>query len=96
MKYIMHMAKIKIDENFRNHLLSSYPIEEDVLNHLLDDLGDYFSDDLQSFISRRHLQLQKEGIKNTEIYKQIQIELTERRYNMKPLSIRQIRRIIYG
>lgn len=92
----MHMAKIKIDENFRNHLLSSYPIEEDVLNHLLDDLGDYFSDDLQSFISRRHLQLQKEGIKNTEIYKQIQIELTERRYNMKPLSIRQIRRIIYG
>ncbi|RDG34386.1 hypothetical protein [Oceanispirochaeta sp. M1] len=96
MKYIKLMAKIKIDENFRNHLLSSYPLEEEVLNHLLDDLGDYFSDDLPSFISRRHQQMQKEGLKNTEIYKRIQSDLTERRFSAKPLSIRQIRRIIYG
>lgn len=96
MKYIKLMAKIKIDENFRSHLLSSYPLEEDVLDHLLDDLGDYFSDDMPSFTSRRHQQLQKEGLKNGEIYKRIQTELTERRFSAKSLTIRQIRRIIYG
>ncbi|MDC7234498.1 MAG: hypothetical protein PQJ58_14795 [Spirochaetales bacterium] len=90
------MAKIRIEENFRNHLLSSYPLEEEVLDHLLDDLGEYFSDDLPDFISRRHQQLQREGLKNTEIYKRIQKEIEERRFTAGSLSIRQIRRSIYG
>ncbi len=90
------MAKITLDENFRSHLLSSYPVEGDILDHILEDLGDYFSRDVPSFISFRHQQLQKEGFRNTEIFKKIQEELEERRFVSQPLSLRQIRRIIYG
>lgn len=90
------MAKITLDEQFKNHLLSSYPIDESLLNHLIEDLGDYFSKDAKDFISLRHQQLHKEGLRNNEIYTRIHRELKERRFAAPELSIRQIRRIIYG
>ncbi len=90
------MAKIKVDENFRSYLLSSYPLDEDVLDHILEDLGGYFSRDIPSFICFRHQQLQKEGFRNSEIFKKIQNEMAEQRFAAAPLSLRQIRRIIYG
>lgn len=90
------MAKITLDEQFKSYLLSSYPIDESYLNHLIEDLGDYFSTDVKDFIGLRHQQLQKEGLKNNEIYLQIHDELKKRRFVAPELSLRQIRRIIYG
>ena len=93
---MISMAKITIDDQFKNHLLSSYPINEDLLDHLLEDLGEYFLTGVKEYIGIRHQQLQKEGLDNAEIYKKIQIELKRRRFAPPELSIRQIRRIIYG
>jgi len=90
------MAKITLDEQFKNYLLSAYPVDESLLNHLVEDLGDYFSRDSKDFISFRHQQLHSEGLKNNEIYIQIQNELKERRFAAPEMSIRQIRRVIYG
>jgi len=90
------MSKIDLDENFRNHLLNSYPVSEDLLDHILEDLGDYFALDVKEYIGIRHQQLQKEGRQNNDIYELIQKELDERRFAAPRLSIRQIRRIIYG
>ena len=90
------MAKIILDEQFKNYLLSAYPIDESLLNHLVEDLGDYFSKDPKEFISQRHQQLHLEGMKNEQIYKVIQKELQERRFSGPMLTTRQIRRAIYG
>ena len=90
------MSKIELDDAFRNHLLSSYPVEPDHLDHLLEDLGEYFSREPKEFICHRHAELQREGLRNEEIYKRIQKELDTRLFASSPLTIRQIRRIIYG
>lgn len=90
------MDKIILEDNFRNYLLSSYPFDAEILDHLMDDLSDYFSRDIPSYIGSRHQQMQKEGLKNTEIYKRIQSEIKGMRFPAGRLSLRQIRRIIYG
>ena len=90
------MSKIILDEDFRNHLLRSYPMDGDLLDHLLEDLGEYFSADPKEFICRRHMELQREGLRNEDIYGRIHKELESRRFAAAELSIRQIRRIIYG
>ncbi len=90
------MSKIILDDAFRNHLLSSYPVKPDHLDHLLEDLGEYFSLEPKEFICRRHNELQKDGLRNKEIYNRIQNELETRLFSTPSLSIRQIRRIIYG
>jgi hypothetical protein len=90
------MAKLCLDEKFKNYLLSAYPVDESLLNHLIDDLGDYFSDDVKDFITQRHEQLHGEGLRNDHIYQKIQKELKERRFIGPDMSLRQIRRVIYG
>ena len=90
------MAKITLDDQFKNYLLSAYPVDESLLNHLVEDLGDYFSKDTKEFICLRHQELHNEGLRNSEIYIQIQKELKERRFAAPEMSVRQIRRAIYG
>lgn len=90
------MAKIEIEESFRQYLLSAYPVDEAVLDRLIDDLGEYFLKDRNEFIVQRHQFLHREGRKNEEIYRQIQKELKNRPFAGPEMSLRQIRRAIYG
>lgn len=90
------MAKIELDETFKNYLLSSYPIDESLLNSLLDDMGEYLLQDVGDFIFKRHREMQKQGVKNERIYEKIQKELKTRSFAGPELSLRQIRRAIYG
>ena len=90
------MPHITLDDQFKSYLLSAYPIEESLLMRLLDDLSEYSSSSLEEFISQRHRELKRQGMKNDRIYEQIQSELAHRRFPGPDLSIRQIRRAIYG
>jgi len=90
------MSKLLLDDQFKRYLLSSYPIDESVLNHLMEDVGAYFALDVKEFIGRRHQELHREGMKNDQIYTKIQRELRERRFTGPEMSLRQIRRVIYG
>lgn len=90
------MAKIELEESFRHYLLSSYPIDDSLLDHLLDDLGEYLSKDVSEYITQRHSDLQRSGMKNEEIYRVIQRELKSRPFAGPEMSLRQIRRAIYG
>ena len=47
-------------------------------------------------IQARHLELKAQGLNNEDIYTSIQQEIEKRRFKAPSLSIRQIRRIIYG
>jgi hypothetical protein len=56
----------------------------------------YFSEPLERFVARRHVELQGEEIRNAEIFARIASELGERRFAAPELSTRQIRRMVYG
>lgn len=90
------MAKIELDEAFRQYLLSSYPVDESLLDRLLDDLGEYMLKDAGEYIIQRHKILQKQGLRNEEIYRIIRKELKSRPFAGPDMSLRQIRRAIYG
>jgi nicotinic acid phosphoribosyltransferase len=90
------MIMLRIDEDFKHHILQNYPLSHRDLEMLLDDLGEFFKRDYREYIRDRHLQLQKQNMKNDEIYRMIQGELPRLRFSAPELSTRQIRRIIYG
>ncbi len=56
----------------------------------------YFSETTESFVRRRHRELQRHGLVNAESLSRIAAELPHRRVAPPQLSQRQIRRMIYG
>ncbi len=92
----MLMEKMELGEEFENYLLSSFPIDRKELHRLLDEIGGYYSKTANEYIVARHARLQLEGHKNDCIFRKIKNELKRRRFIGPDLSIRQIRRIIYG
>ncbi len=87
---------LQIDEDFAAHILQNYSLTSRDLEMLLDDLEEYFNVEVTEFIRNRHIELQKKGLKNNEIYLAVKQELLRFRFTAPDLSIRQIRRIIYG
>lgn len=57
----------------------------------------WYSETLEAWVVRRHLELQRQGsARNEAIYRQIIDEAAQRRFAPVTLSPRQVRRIIYG
>lgn len=90
------MNEVLLKEDFIQYLLSTYSMDKKELYRLLDDLLNAYSESVDSYIQNRHLELQKNGIKNAEIFEMIQEEITLRRFPGPKLTVRQIRRVIYG
>jgi hypothetical protein len=61
-----------------------------------DEVLDLFEASIDEFVARRHAELQREGYQTDGIYRQIQADLEEWRFAAPPMSLRQIRRRIYG
>ena len=57
---------------------------------------DCFELDVDAYITARHHELQSGGIPNATIYQRLTGELRELRFRAPRLSVRQIRRRIYG
>lgn len=66
------------------------------LSRLLDEINSYYELEIKEFIQLRHLQLKNEGWQNADIFHQLQVEIEDRRFKAGEISLRQIRRIIYG
>jgi hypothetical protein len=60
------------------------------------DVIAYFSDTTEEFVRRRHRELQLRGERNDEIFARIGAELRTWPVRSPELSVRQLRRIVYG
>ncbi|MFF5207289.1 hypothetical protein [Streptosporangium sp. NPDC000396] len=60
------------------------------------DVLAYFSEPVEEFVRRRHAELKARGLVNDEIFRRIAAELPARRVAAPELSLRQLRRIVYG
>ena len=82
--------------HLHQHLFDSFDLEEEEIHRLLGDILGFFDATIEEYIQTRHLELKAQGLKNEDIYMTIQSEMEIRRFKAPSLSIRQIRRIIYG
>ena len=82
--------------NLSQHLLDTFDLDKEELHRLFDDILSYFDSTIEEYIQIRHLDLKALGLKNEEIYRKLQQEIERMRFKAPKLSLRQIRRIIYG
>ena len=60
------------------------------------DVLGYFSESPADFVRRRHRELKARGLTNEHAFGVIAAEIPQRRYLPPDLSLRQLRRIVYG
>ena len=80
----------------KKYLLEAYDLEPQELERLLGDLGAFMGQTYPDWVRSRHQELQGQGLANDISYKQIKEELSQRLFCAPVLSLRQIRRLIYG
>jgi hypothetical protein len=89
-------SKPALDPAFRRFLLRIVDISERELDKLASELRFHWSETVEEFVTRRHRELQRQGVPNRDVYGRIAEELETRPFRSRPRSERQIRRIIYG
>ena len=77
-------------------LARSTRLSEPETMHLVREVLAYLDDSLEQFVRRRHQELQREGLRNPQIYQRVAEEAERWRFRAEALSTRQIRRLIYG
>ncbi len=85
-----------VDPAFRAHLLRIVDVSERELDKLIRELKDHWAETQREHILRRHRELRRLGVPTRDIYGRIRAELGARRFAPKPMTERQIRRLIYG
>lgn len=63
---------------------------------VVDEVLAYFSEPTDTYVRRRHAELKARGLTNDEIFRRIAAELPARRVSPPELSLRQLRRMVYG
>jgi hypothetical protein len=80
----------------RRYIEEKYALDRDELGSLLEELWAFTDERVEDFVRRRHGELQREGLRNDAIYRRLAAETAVGRYRGPELSLRQVRRIIYG
>jgi hypothetical protein len=78
------------------YLEDKYGLDSGELGLLLDDIWAFTEETIEDFVRRRHGELQRQGLRNEAIYRRLATEAGAGRFAGSPLSLRQVRRIIYG
>lgn len=84
------------DTDLIQHLSRITALSELQSRQIVEEVLAYFNENMESFIIRRHRELQLQGLSNARIFAIIQSELKDRLFPAEKISERKIRRIIYG
>ncbi|MET8677674.1 hypothetical protein ABZW18_08805 [Streptomyces sp. NPDC004647] len=79
-----------------DHLVRSTPLQRGEAARVVLDVLAYFDETTEEFVRRRHRELQSGGLSNPDIFLRITHELPRRAVAPPELSLRQLRRIVYG
>ncbi len=63
---------------------------------MVQDVLAYFDETTEEYVRRRHRELQAQGLVNASIFERIEADLRYRAVAPPELSLRQLRRIVYG
>jgi hypothetical protein len=67
-----------------------------VVDRVIAEVVSALSEPLEALVRRRHRELQRIGLRNDAIYERVVGELTVRPVRSPALTVRQVRRIVYG
>ncbi|WP_053665580.1 hypothetical protein [Streptomyces sp. MMG1121] len=79
-----------------DHLTRSTPLSRGEALRVVQDVLAYFDETTQDFVRRRHRELQAQGLVNAEIFERIEADLNYRAVAPPELTLRQLRRMVYG
>ena len=85
-----------LEEDLLLHLRAVTGMSESLLSKILEETRAWYAKDLRTWIRDRHRELQRQGLRNREIYPKLQAEMRGILVQPAPLTERQIRRMIYG
>lgn len=83
-------------EGLLGHLQRTTAIGPGEARRVVEDVLAWCAEDTKAFVRRRHRELRAQGSANPEAFERIVLELATRRVAAPALSVRQVRRIIYG
>src|SRR4051794_8876767 len=79
------------------HLTRTSALSQGEAARVVADVLAFFSEPTEMYVRRRHTELKaRPGLANDEIFRRIATELPGRRVRPPELSVRQLRRIVYG
>ena len=79
-----------------DHLTRSTPLNRGEALRVIQEVLAYFDETTEEYVRRRHREMQSGGATNAEIFERIAAELPHRAVAPPELSLRQLRRIVYG
>ncbi|MEU7582133.1 hypothetical protein AB0B50_31630 [Streptomyces sp. NPDC041068] len=79
-----------------DHLTRSTPLQRGEALRVVQDVLAYFDETTEQFVRRRHRELQGQGLLNAAIFQRISADLEYRAVAPPELTLRQLRRIVYG
>jgi phage host-nuclease inhibitor protein Gam len=78
------------------HLAATLGWPREQTQRLLEEVATLFHQTVEEYVRSRHAELRRAGMRNEAIYRQIREEIRHWRFRAPELSLRQIRRLIYG
>lgn len=85
-----------VHDDLIDHLVRTTPLQRGEAARIVLDILAYFDETTEEFVRRRHRELRSRGQNNTQIFAHISSELPHRAVAPPHLSLRQLRRIVYG
>ncbi|MER6463194.1 hypothetical protein AB0D30_24135 [Streptomyces sp. NPDC048409] len=79
-----------------DHLTRSTPLSRGEALRVIQDVLAYFDETAGDYVRRRHRELQADGLVNAEIFDRIEADLKYRAVAPPELTLRQLRRMVYG
>ncbi|MCK1798559.1 hypothetical protein MTQ01_21530 [Streptomyces sp. XM4193] len=79
-----------------DHLVRTTPLHRGEAARVVLDVLAYFDETIEEYVRRRHRELQSRGLTNPVIFERISQELPHRAVAPPQLSLRQLRRLVYG
>ena len=79
-----------------DHLTRSSPLNRGEALRVIQDVLAYFDETTEVYVRRRHRELQAQGLVNATIFERIEADLKYRAVAPPELTLRQLRRMVYG
>ena len=83
-------------DELADHLTRTTPLSRGEALRVIQDVLAYFDETTEEFVRRRHRELHARGLVNASIFERIGADLKHRTVAPPELTLRQLRRIVYG
>ncbi|GAA4822494.1 hypothetical protein GCM10023220_64780 [Streptomyces ziwulingensis] len=95
-KLLLYPRINRVHDELVDHLTRSTPLSRGEALRVVQDVLAYFDETAEEYVRRRHRELQSQGLVNATIFERIEAELKYRAVAPPELTLRQLRRMVYG